>query len=72
MESKQAKTENTNGMSYRTFALTMGISFVVMYCIMFINIVAIDHFYISITRVYMALLMVCPMTIIMVLMMGKM
>nr|MBC7613928.1 DUF305 domain-containing protein [Pseudopedobacter sp.] len=43
-----------------------------MYSIMFINIVAIDHFYISLSRIYMALLMVSPMAIIMMLMMGKM
>lgn len=69
MENQQSKKEM---MSYRKFALTMGISFMVMYFIMFINIVDIDHFYISLTRIYMALLMVSPMAIIMLLMMGKM
>ena len=59
-------------MGYGKFALTMGISFLVMYFIMFINIVDIDHFYLSVTRVYMALLMVSLMAIIMLLMMGKM
>ncbi|KAA8475457.1 DUF305 family protein family protein [Arcticibacter tournemirensis] len=69
MESQKSENEM---MSYRKFALTMGISFMVMYFIMFINIVDIDHFYISLTRIYMALLMVSPMAIIMLLMMGKM
>ncbi|TKB99190.1 DUF305 domain-containing protein [Pedobacter cryophilus] len=59
-------------MGYRKFALTMGISFIVMYFIMFINIVDINHFYISLNRIYMALLMVSPMAIIMLLMMGEM
>lgn len=72
MENHNSTTESNKGMGYGKFALTMGISFVVMYFIMFINIVAIDHFYISLTRIYMALLMVCPMAIIMLLMMGKM
>lgn len=59
-------------MMYRKFAITMGISFCVMYLIMFINIVNIDHFYVSLTRIYMAVLMVCTMAVIMLLMMGKM
>ncbi|MBC7654294.1 MAG: DUF305 domain-containing protein, partial [Oligoflexus sp.] len=42
------------------------------YSMMFINIVAIDHFYISLSRIYMALLMVSRMAIMMMLMMGKM
>jgi hypothetical protein len=69
MENQKSEKEM---MGYRKFALTMGISFMVMYFIMFINIVNIDHFYISLTRIYMALLMVSPMAIIMLLMMGKM
>ncbi len=72
MENNHSNTEKKAGMGYRKFALTMGISFIVMYSIMFINIVDIDHFYISLNRIYMALLMVSPMAIIMLLMMGKM
>jgi hypothetical protein len=72
MENHHSKTEKMNGIGYGKFALTMTISFLVMYSIMFINIVAIDHFYFSLTRIYMALLMVCPMAIMMMLMMGKM
>lgn len=71
MENNHSNTEK-KGMGYRKFALTMGISFIVMYFIMFINIVDINHFYISLNRIYMALLMVSPMAIIMLLMMGKM
>ena len=71
MENNHSNTEK-KGMGYRKFAITMGISFIVMYFIMFINIVDINHFYISLNRIYMALLMVSPMAIIMLLMMGKM
>lgn len=72
MENNQSDTKQAQGMGYNKFALTMGISFIVMYSIMFINIVDIDHFYISLNRIYMALLMVSPMAIIMLLMMGNM
>ncbi len=72
MENNQSRTEKPKGMVYGKFATTMCISFITMYLIMFINIVEIDHFYFSLTRIYMALLMVCPMAIIMLLMMGKM
>lgn len=72
MENNQSDTKQAQEMGYNKFALTMGISFIVMYSIMFINIVDIDHFYISLNRIYMALLMVSPMAIIMLLMMGNM
>nr|WP_294899582.1 DUF305 domain-containing protein [uncultured Pedobacter sp.] len=72
MEDNQSNSNQKKGMGYGKFATTMGISFIVMYLIMFINIVDIDHFYVSLTRIYMALLMVCPMSIIMLLMMGEM
>ncbi|MDA9554624.1 DUF305 domain-containing protein [Pelobium sp.] len=72
MENNHSNSNQKKGMGYGKFATTMGISFIVMYLIMFINIVDIDHFYVSLTRIYMALLMVCPMSIIMLLMMGKM
>ncbi len=59
-------------MGYGKFGATMIVSLIVMYGMMFINIVDIDHFYLSLTRIYMALLMVSAMAVIMVLMMGKM
>lgn len=43
-----------------------------MYVVMFLNVDEIDHVYISITRTYMALLMVAPMAVLMMLMMGTM
>ena len=63
---------NMQGMSYKMFLMTMLISFIIMYVIMFLNIMELNHFYISITRIYMALLMVSIMAVVMMLMMGKM
>lgn len=63
---------NMQSMSYKKFALTMSISFVIMYLVMFLNIDKIDHYHTSATRIYMALLMVSPMAIVMMVMMGKM
>lgn len=50
----------------------MIISFIIMYSVMFLNVDNADHIHISITRAYMALLMVAPMAILMLLLMGKM
>lgn len=73
MESKNANTEMGNKMmNYRKFLLMMVISFIIMYIVMFLNIVKLDHYHTSTTRIYMALLMVAPMAIVMMLMMGKM
>lgn len=58
--------------NYQKFLLMLSISFVVMYAVMFFNVDKADHIYLSITRVYMALLMVSPMAVIMLLLMGKM
>lgn len=59
-------------MSYKKFTLMLSVSFIAMYLIMFLNIVDINHFYISATRIYMALLMAASMGVIMMLMMGNM
>lgn len=59
-------------MSYKKFSFMMIISFIIMYCVMFLNITQLDYFYISTTRLYMALLMISPMAVVMMLMMGKM
>lgn len=50
----------------------MILSFVIMYAIMFTNVVELNHIMLSTTRTYMAILMICPMTIIMLLFMWKM
>jgi uncharacterized protein (DUF305 family) len=68
-------TENMQGMqkmNYRNFLLMMLISFLIMYAVMFLNVDEANHIYISITRTYMALLMVSLMAIVMMVMMGKM
>ncbi len=52
--------------NYVKLSLMMLVSFIIMYLVMFLNIVDISHFYISLTRIYMALLMVLPMVIVMI------
>ncbi len=64
--------QQMQGMTYKKFTLMLSVSFIVMYLIMFLNIVDINHFYISATRIYMALLMASSMGVIMMLMMGNM
>ena len=61
-----------NHNSYKTLAINLSISFVVMYGVMFLNADQFDHVKLSLTRTYMTLLMIAPMAIIMILMMGKM
>ncbi|TCJ12200.1 DUF305 domain-containing protein [Flaviaesturariibacter flavus] len=60
------------GMSYKKFWLTMFISFIIMYTVMFLNIDNASHYHTSLTRIYMALLMVAPMAVVMMAMMGTM
>ncbi|WPQ62554.1 DUF305 domain-containing protein [Chitinophaga sancti] len=59
-------------MSYKRFFITLGLSFIIMYVVMFLNVDEVSHVYLSITRLYMTILMVAPMALIMLLMMGKM
>lgn len=59
-------------MSYRKFSIMLLISFLIMYFVMFLNIDDISHYHTSLTRIYMALLMVAPMAVVMLAMMGKM
>lgn len=70
MENKNMKSRQ--GMMYRKFALTMAISFIIMYIIMFLNVIEIKHYHTSLTRIYMTLLMISAMAVLMMLMMGKM
>lgn len=44
-------------------------SIVTMYGVMFLNVDEIDHIYLSLTRLYMSILMVCPMAVLMLLLM---
>lgn len=59
-------------MSYTRFIITMAISFFVMYIVMFLNMESIVHYHTSLSRIYMAILMIAPMAVIMLLSMGKM
>jgi glucose-6-phosphate-specific signal transduction histidine kinase len=58
--------------NYLRLAITLAISYVIMYAVMFLNVDEASHIYFSITRCYMALLMVSPMAILMIAMMPKM
>jgi uncharacterized protein (DUF305 family) len=66
------KMHAKDGMSYKKFMVMMFISLVIMYLVMFLNIDRLSHYHTSITRIYMAILMVAPMAAYMTLMMGKM
>jgi uncharacterized protein (DUF305 family) len=59
-------------MTYKKFTIMMIISFFIMYIVMFLNVIDIAHYHTSVTRIYMAILMVAPMGVVMMLMMGKM
>ncbi len=71
MENKD-KMNNMQGMSYKKFSLMMAVSFVIMYVVMFLNVIEIKHYHTSLTRIYMTLLMISAMAVVMMLMMGKM
>ncbi|MCB9182270.1 MAG: DUF305 domain-containing protein, partial [Flavobacteriales bacterium] len=45
---------------YPKFFLMLAISFVIMYAVMFLNVADSGHIRLSLTRTYMALLMVAP------------
>lgn len=57
---------------YPKFLLTLAISFMIMYGVMFLNVASAAHIHLSLTRTYMTLLMVAPMAVLMLLMMGHM
>lgn len=59
-------------MNYKKLLITLAISAVLMYLMMFLNMNSINDYYTSLTRIYMAVMMVCPMAILMIVMMGKM
>jgi len=58
--------------NYQKFALMLAVSFVIMYTVMFFNVDEFNHIYLSLTRVYMTLLMVAPMALLMLLLMPMM
>lgn len=57
---------------YKTLIINLVLSFFIMYLVMFLNIADIKHFYFSVSRTYMTLLMVFPMAILMILTMRHM
>ncbi|MBS1586787.1 MAG: DUF305 domain-containing protein [Bacteroidetes bacterium] len=57
---------------YGRLFFSLAVSVFVMYGVMFLNVDSYSHIYLSLTRLYMSLLMVSPMAIIMVMIMGKM
>ena len=70
----KSEEENHKGMSkgnYGKFLLMLGLSFIAMYCTMYMNTYAWDHVWFSLTRFYMVCLGIAAMAVIMLsLMMG--
>ena len=50
----------------------MGISFLIMYFVMYLNLASFDHFFFNVNRFYMAALMVAPMALVMLVFMSGM
>jgi len=67
MEAKHEETSTENKKHYLKFGMMMLTSFIAMYLLMFINMDQIDHFSITLTRLYMATCMIAVMAIIMLL-----
>ncbi len=61
-----------NSHTYGKLAVTLIISFVIMYLVMFLNMDKIEDYHTSITRIYMTFLMISPMAILMILRMKMM
>ncbi|TXK45859.1 DUF305 domain-containing protein [Pontibacter qinzhouensis] len=51
--------------NYKKFSLMLGVSFIIMYGVMYLNADKFDHVYLNLNRLYMALLMVSPMALVM-------
>lgn len=58
--------------NYRIFFIMLAISFITMYSAMYLNVFKLNHIYLSVTRLYMTLLMVSPMAVSMILLMSHM
>lgn len=58
--------------AYPKLGLALAINAVVMFFITYATIASLDHFYFTINRVYMSLMMVAPMGIVMLLVMRSM
>lgn len=64
--------EQNSETPYKTFIISLLVSFIIMYGVMFLNVAKFDHVYNSFTRIYMTLLMVSPMALIKLGFMSKM
>ncbi len=64
--------ENSEFSDYRKLLLILCLSFIIMYSVMFLNVNELSDIYLSLSRTYMALLMITPMAILMVVLMPKM
>ncbi len=58
--------------AYKKMAVMLVVSFLIMYSVMFFNVDRADNIHLSLTRLYMALLMVMPMVWLMMGLMGQM
>ncbi|MVM41598.1 DUF305 domain-containing protein [Spirosoma sp. HMF3257] len=58
--------------SYQKFGLMIGVSYIIMQAVMYLNVDQFSHVYIGLTRLYMTLLMTAPMALIMLAFMGSM
>ena len=56
--------ENNN--PYPKFGLMLAVSFCIMYAVMFLIVDSTDHIYVSLTRLYMTLLMISLMALVMI------
>lgn len=72
MNIKMEKNEKKTKENYIKFGTMLLISFCSMYIVMFLNVDNIDHIYLSLTRLYMSLLMVSPMSVLMLVLMKDM
>jgi hypothetical protein len=61
-----------NHSPYKKLVLTLCLSLVLMYAVMFLNVDDSSHVYLSLTRLYMAVLMVAPMAVLMIIRMRTM
>lgn len=57
--------------NYKTLSFMLCVSFIIMYAVMFLNVVELNHIYLSLTRLYMSVLMVAPMAVLMLLLMWR-
>jgi hypothetical protein len=68
----QINRNKMENMAYKKLVWVLAVSLFIMYGVMFLNIDSTDHIYLSLTRLYMALLMVSPMALLMIYMMPAM